>query len=212
MLQRTCKVCLTTSPLSNFSKRVRGQKAWYGWTCKPCINSQQRARLTPKKTAEYTAAKRKRDPTARRRYGLKALYGLTPQDYERLLAQQEGRCAICKTETPGGRFGANTHFHVDHCHDANFVRGLLCANCNNGLGRFKHQVDILEQAVEYLRKCRLPRFPVSYDDRPASLQDRGVVTLSGGATQRGASEAGSSITQTWPRSSTSTQSAWQTEC
>ena len=59
-------------------------------------------------------------------------FGMTVEDYDRLLAEQGGVCAIC-----GGLPSRTKHLHVDHCHETNRLRGLLCDACNLGLGKFK---------------------------------------------------------------------------
>lgn len=69
-----------------------------------------------------------------------------------MLARQDGRCAICRTTFPGGRWG---HFHVDHEHETGAVRGLLCTVCNIGLGYFDDSADRLAQAAAYLTGARL---------------------------------------------------------
>jgi hypothetical protein len=74
-------------------------------------------------------------------------YKLTDEDYENLLDKQKGRCAICGTDDPGN---GHKHFHVDHCHNTNLVRGLLCHKCNKGLGLFKDDSKLLKKAVKYL--------------------------------------------------------------
>lgn len=76
-------------------------------------------------------------------------YGLTAADYHRMLAQQGGGCAICARADAGGRPGAR--FHVDHCHRTGRVRGLLCSNCNTGIGKFADDPGRLERAALYLR-------------------------------------------------------------
>jgi hypothetical protein len=73
-------------------------------------------------------------------------YGITVDDYDALFASQAGRCAICSTDSPGGR----GRFHVDHDHATGEVRGLLCTNCNAGLGQFKDDPDRLGAAIRYL--------------------------------------------------------------
>ncbi len=73
-------------------------------------------------------------------------FGITVEDYERMLAAQAGRCAICNSTEPGGR-GV---FHVDHDHATGTVRGLLCTNCNAGLGQFKDDPALLRAAANYL--------------------------------------------------------------
>ena len=58
---------------------------------------------------------------------LQRTYGTTNQDYEMLLKQQSGCCALCGAEQPGGN---NKHFDIDHDHETGVVRGLLCSYCN----------------------------------------------------------------------------------
>ena len=93
-------------------------------------------------------AARQRDPTRRRRYALRHTYGLTLEDYDLMLARQGGVCAICGTAKPNG-FGK--FLAVDHCHDTGRIRGLLCGNCNHGLGKFDHDPKRLRRAIRYLQ-------------------------------------------------------------
>jgi len=74
-------------------------------------------------------------------------FGMTVEDYDRLLAEQGGVCAIC-----GGLPSRTKHLHVDHCHETNRLRGLLCDACNLGLGKFKDSPETLERAAAYLRR------------------------------------------------------------
>lgn len=64
---------------------------------------------------------------------LKKCYGITLEDFESMKEQQQGLCAICRTDSPGG-FG---DWHVDHDHETGRVRGLLCALCNMSLGGYE---------------------------------------------------------------------------
>jgi hypothetical protein len=74
-------------------------------------------------------------------------YGVTPQQYRKMLSDQEGVCAICFQTNPGG-----DRLAVDHDHATGEVRGLLCHNCNIGLGNFHDDHQALQRAVEYLRR------------------------------------------------------------
>lgn len=56
-------------------------------------------------------------------------YGLTQESYDRLLADQDGRCRTCGTSDPGGK-----GWCIDHCHKSGGVRALLCNGCNQALG------------------------------------------------------------------------------
>lgn len=79
----------------------------------------------------------------------KAKYGITRDEYDALLEAQGFCCRICGLEEWENRDGL---LHVDHSHRTNKVRGLLCDNCNNLLGRAKDRVDVLENAAAYLRE------------------------------------------------------------
>lgn len=72
-------------------------------------------------------------------------HGLRPEDYGELFDAQHGKCAICKRPPRDGEF-----LHIDHDHETGKVRGLLCRNCNAGLGQFKDDVDRLMAAAAYL--------------------------------------------------------------
>lgn len=72
-------------------------------------------------------------------------YGVTPDQFDGMLAAQNFSCAICGTTEPGGR-----GFHVDHCHASSAVRGLLCTHCNSLLGFARDNKASLQRAIDYL--------------------------------------------------------------
>ncbi len=80
-------------------------------------------------------------------YNRQYLYGITPDEYQAMLAKQDDRCAICRADVPGGKGG----WHVDHCHETKRVRGLLCHCCNIMLGQAQDDPERLEAAARYLR-------------------------------------------------------------
>jgi hypothetical protein len=75
-------------------------------------------------------------------------YHIAPDDYQALLEKQQNRCAICECELELER----NKSVVDHCHATDQVRGVLCRECNNGLGAFKDSNTALSKAMEYLKK------------------------------------------------------------
>lgn len=79
-------------------------------------------------------------------YTLKHRYNITPEDYERMYEEQGGVCAICG----GPQASDKKRFDIDHDHTTGEVRGLLCNNCNRGLGHLQDSVPLLKKAVEYL--------------------------------------------------------------
>ena len=70
-------------------------------------------------------------------------YGITIAEYDRMFLQQNGLCKIC--QSPSSRKLA-----VDHCHESGKIRGLLCHNCNVGLGHFKDSPALLMAALTYI--------------------------------------------------------------
>lgn len=84
-----------------------------------------------------------------RKYHLKKKYGLTVEEYDQMFEDQGGVCAICGTE-PYGRFLLS----VDHCHSTGEIRGLLCHPCNGGLGCFKDNIALMNDAIEYLENAK----------------------------------------------------------
>lgn len=77
--------------------------------------------------------------------GLKNRFGITNEDYFEYLKLQCNRCAICKTPAE-----ENKYLHVDHDHITGEIRGLLCKQCNHGLGNFRDNKKYLRYAIEYL--------------------------------------------------------------
>lgn len=89
----------------------------------------------------------KKSPELVRRYKLQQKYGITIEEYEQMLAQQKGRCMICRKKPSDSKKLA-----VDHCHKTGKVRGLLCHHCNNGLGCFKDDTELMTAAIAYVTR------------------------------------------------------------
>jgi hypothetical protein len=113
---------------------------------------------TPEKQARYRQDQRNRqkaDPEKYRTYfrnhRIKKTYGITQEQYEQMLKDQGGVCAICG-RLPNGSNHVEQSLVIDHCHTTNKVRGLLCNNCNSGMGMIGDTVEHLEAAIEYLKK------------------------------------------------------------
>jgi hypothetical protein len=85
-------------------------------------------------------------------YQLRRL-GCSKEQYLALLEEQGGKCAICGAiHGHRSRYDKVCRFAVDHDHETGKVRGLLCNNCNRGLGRFKDSIKNLEAALRYLKR------------------------------------------------------------
>ena len=76
---------------------------------------------------------------------IKYRYGITTEQYFEMLKDQNGGCAIC-----GKIF--DRALDIDHCHRTGKIRGLLCNNCNQAVGRFQDSIENLKKAITYLEK------------------------------------------------------------
>ncbi len=98
------------------------------------------------KETERRTSGRASDSTLRHYYTSR--YGMTRQE---ALERFGSTCNICGSADGAGRHG---NLHVDHCHTTGKVRGMLCSDCNTGLGKFKDGPALLRRAAEYLERAR----------------------------------------------------------
>lgn len=109
--------------------------------------------IKPANEFRYEGVKGKRCRTCRkdmqRWNNLARIYGCTEEMYMEMLQNQGGKCAICLSLEPGGRWG---NFYVDHSHKTGGIRGLLCHRCNTALGLFDDDPESLMMAASYV--CR----------------------------------------------------------
>ena len=84
---------------------------------------------------------------------LETAYGITIEQYEQMVIEHAGQCAICGGIGFELVKGQKLLLVIDHDHSTGAVRGLLCHNCNRGLGLFQDSSKNLEYAVRYLGKC-----------------------------------------------------------
>lgn len=135
---KVCPKCDTEKPLERFARRgLDGRSSW----CLQCLAEYGRARYAAQKDRVTERWRETR-------------YGVTPARWAEMLNAQGGVCAICAADAPGGRGG----WHIDHDHSCcpagrscgACVRGLLCHNCNTGLGRFADDTGRLQNAIDYL--------------------------------------------------------------
>lgn len=125
----------TCAPATGYSRGCRCTRCKAGGRAYAAKRDKKAPRKAPRKVAEYT-----------RKTRLKCTYGITPEQYERMFRNQQGRCAICE------RPPKNVRLAVDHDHATGFVRGLLCTACNRALAAFHDKPGLLDRAAAYLRE------------------------------------------------------------
>ena len=131
-LSTKCKNCSKTFKAKDF--RLKTEK-----TCSKCHNLFPIAAFDFNTVGDgyQTACK-----SCRRILKILSEYSISMEKYLDLISSHNGQCGICKDFAP---------LVVDHCHNSNKVRGLLCNNCNLGLGHFKDEVERLWAAARYLQ-------------------------------------------------------------
>jgi hypothetical protein len=160
-LEKTCTKCHQTKPVLSFYAH-RGTKDRVSTYCKDCQKAASRAWTAAHaehvraRNAAYNAdpANRAKKPRANRQWWLKQ-YGIDVEQYEAMLADQGGVCAICllPERYVDARTGNPRRLSVDHDHQTGRVRGLLCGRCNRSVGQFADDHERLARAAAYLRRA-----------------------------------------------------------
>ncbi len=122
------------------AKKVRERARWVAWNAKnPGVASSRMKQWKKDNPEKFKAHARK---------ALLKKYGLSIEQFDELLVSQNNACKLCKKL----RLPTEREWQVDHCHDTGRVRGILCYNCNVGLGHFTDSPTLLAAAIEYLGK------------------------------------------------------------
>jgi hypothetical protein len=101
----------------------------------------------------YHRVRRQIFPPRRSDKELRRCFGIGLEQYSQILDAQDGKCAICRQPETQIRNGRLKALSVDHCHDSGRVRGLLCCDCNQAIGKFKDDPSLLRKAAEYLESA-----------------------------------------------------------
>jgi len=164
---KKCRICGESKPLHAFY-RAAGMRDGHRNECKPCnlADKKRRYEADPAKykamvkrwqqaNADYlNAYRREYNATPERKRALRDGYyrrtfGISADDFDALLASQDGGCAIC-----GGVPEREASFHLDHDHLSGSIRGILCLSCNQALGHFRDDPTVLQRAADYVRGGR----------------------------------------------------------
>ena len=108
----------------------------------------------PDKHREWSRKHREKEGQLRNTKEVCRRFSLDISDYAEMLIQQNKVCAICKMpeKRKSRRDGRVCALAIDHNHQTGKIRGLLCHSCNVGLGNFEDNIDLLQKAIEYLKK------------------------------------------------------------
>ncbi len=149
---KICSKCKQEKPVSEFRKAKRYKDGIFSW-CRKCTNKWESEHRKGKGRTGWLKTKRKHNITK---------YGISVEEYKNLLTKQKFACAICKQQKysleewesfiSGKELDgkSNLRLSIDHCHKTNKVRGLLCSECNNGIGKLKDSPKFLIAAAQYI--------------------------------------------------------------
>lgn len=132
---RLCRGCKRTLPTEGFPRDAT-KASGHGSMCKDCKRDRAGDRREYFRT--YHLAER----------------GMTAETYDELLNAQDGVCAICREPETLVRRGRVERLTVDHDHETDVVRGLLCHRCNTAVGLLRDDPDLLRAAILYLAGTR----------------------------------------------------------
>ena len=154
----TCNTCFDSKDEHHYQLRSSGNRRPM---CEACRSMEKPFKLCNKCTKIKHVDEFQLRPSGNRRPmceacrsadGAAKRYGLTVGEVEEQRKKQDNCCAICHThvdDIPHASFKHNP-LVIDHCHETNEFRGLLCPTCNTGLGQFKDNVQLLQRAIAYL--------------------------------------------------------------
>jgi Autographiviridae endonuclease VII len=148
-----CSTCEETKPVAEFNKQP-GVKDGLRRECRECESKRFKAFYATNLQTQR-ARDRKRYPTEREMRSnahYKRKYGISIEEYQRMLEQQNGVCAICHQAESVTWKGRAIPLAVDHCHKTGKVRGLLCNRCNRVLSLFDDDIEVMKSAINYLHR------------------------------------------------------------
>ena len=142
---RICYLCQKNKPIAEFYISNRSR-------CKSCIKikAKEWAKKNPQRRVEVCKTYQDKHIKTIRQKRMEYQYGLSYEEFAKLLEVQGGGCAICKTKD-SNTTNRKRDWCIDHDHSTGEVRGLLCDNCNVGIARLKDNIDILNSAIKYLK-------------------------------------------------------------
>lgn len=149
-----CNKCKEGKGLCEFWKDKSKRDGLDCW-CKPCTRESNNKynKENAERLKEYGRGWREKNSEHLKEYWDKRAYDLEPGARFKMLAKQGGVCAGCGLPETATRNGRVIALSVDHIEGTKKVRGLLCRDCNIGIGVLKHDPDRLENLAKYIRRA-----------------------------------------------------------
>lgn len=136
----------------NYMERARLRRQTPEYKEKAKINNKKHRSTEEYKIWKRAYRKQPEQQIKRKDYEFKKNFGITVVEYNKMLNEQGGLCAICHQEETFVLKGVKHSLAVDHDHLKGKIRGLLCRSCNQALGLMKDNTENLQNAIQYLKK------------------------------------------------------------
>ena len=153
-MMKICNKCHQEKDITDFDRHPDCKFGVSG-VCKKCKNTSRKEqdRLHPERKKKWRKQSYQKNKDKAKEQYLVYHYGINLKEFEYLLQKQNNLCAICqKSETVKHQSGTPKQLSVDHDHETGKIRGLLCYNCNRGIGHLQDNVEILKSAISYLEE------------------------------------------------------------
>lgn len=134
-----CTRCHRRRSVEEFYPGSAASRARYMQPCKDCVRTQRRETRRTERGAAYL-----------RNYRLNYAFGISADDYLQMAEDQDYRCAVCRQPETAMRAGKVKRLAVDHDHDTDKVRGLLCTRCNTAIGLLRDDPALVFGVARYL--------------------------------------------------------------
>jgi hypothetical protein len=149
---KICKKCNQEKSIDQFRfiKKNKNGTDLYKARCEDCYNKfyieKYRNKTESERKEIYQKKIEKTTPEIRKNWRLQSRYGITLEEVQVMLQQQNNSCYICGTHIEG------KNVKVDHCHRTKKVRKLLCHSCNTALGHLREDKNLFEKCIDYLEQ------------------------------------------------------------
>jgi hypothetical protein len=167
---KQCSKCKLIKVCEDFGKAKNSKSGLKSWCNKCCAeltalnkfkNSEKNILIKKEYNKQYNQnnktlrkekeqQKRINDPLRYKKQRLRSRYGISYEEYLILLERNGNCCRICGITNEKYNELYHKDLSIDHCHTSKIIRGILCDNCNTGLGQFKDDIELLDKAKNYL--------------------------------------------------------------
>jgi hypothetical protein len=138
---KVCNTCKVEKPFSEFYTDLRCKDKHVN-KCKSCVRVYQKT---------WVSLNKDKKAKANSTWYYRTTHNITPEEFSERATAQNNKCVLCSVDLTFTSV-TDTRAVMDHCHSTGVKRGILCYSCNLGLGKFRDNIQTLQNAVDYLKE------------------------------------------------------------